>query len=406
MVKIEAFTVEQWMGKYETGAKYNIAETCCAPISIKDLQELSNDKDNNLWAQLQSSTIGYGTVPGSDRLRGNLASLYSAEAQNPLPKENVLITGGAILANFLLLYTLIGPGDHVICHYPTYQQLYSVPVSLGAEVSLWHSKEDDGWELDIEDLKRLIRPNTKMIIINNPQNPTGAVISRETLQSLVDIARNSSITLFSDEVYRPLFQDASAAPPSLLSFGYEKTIVTGSVSKAFSLAGLRIGWIASLDKSIIEACAAARDYTTITVGLIDDTIASFALAPECVHNILNRNINLARTNLAILERFIDAHQWACDWTKPRAGTIAFIRFKRNGEPVDDSVLCEKLLERTGVMVAPGSFCFGRDQDFRGYVRMGYVCHTKTLEIGLERLGQFLDDGYEEVPLSKKVLVPL
>lgn len=153
------------MGKYETGAKYNIAETCCAPISIKDLQELSNDKDNNLWAQLQSSTIGYGTVPGSDRLRGNLASLYSAEAQNPLPKENVLITGGAILANFLLLYTLIGPGDHVICHYPTYQQLYSVPVSLGAEVSLWHSKEDDGWELDIEDLKRLIRPNTKMIII-------------------------------------------------------------------------------------------------------------------------------------------------------------------------------------------------------------------------------------------------
>ncbi|KAF7520065.1 hypothetical protein PCG10_009394 [Penicillium crustosum] len=392
------------MGKYETTATYNIAETCCAPISINNLRELSDDKDTDLWDQLQSSTIGYGTVPGSDRLRGNLATLYSAEAPNPLPKENVLITGGAILANFLLLYTLIGPGDHVICHYPTYQQLYSVPVSLGAEVSLWHSKEDDGWQLDIEDLKRLIRPNTKMIIINNPQNPTGAIVPRETLQSLVDIARKSAITLLSDEVYRPLFQDTSAAPPSLLSFGYEQTIVTGSVSKAFSLAGLRIGWIASLDKSIIDACAASRDYTTITVGLIDDTIASFALAPECVHNLLKRNLGLARTNLEILEKFIHSHRWACDWVKPRAGTTAFVRFKKKGEPVDDSVLCERLLERTGVMVVPGSFCFGRDQDFRGYVRMGYVCQTKTLEIGLERLSQFLNDGYEEVPVSKKVPV--
>lgn len=151
------------MDKYETIAKHNIAETCCASISINDLQQLSNDKSSN---PLDLSTkLTYGAIRGSDRLRGNLANLYSEEAPTTLPPENVLITAGAIQANFLLLYTLVGPGDHVICHYPTYQQLYSVPESLGAEVSLWKSKEANGWNIDINELKSLIRPNTKLIII-------------------------------------------------------------------------------------------------------------------------------------------------------------------------------------------------------------------------------------------------
>ena len=156
-------TLAQWMDRYETVAKYNIAETCCAPVSVEDLKEFCEDK--SLSPLDLSAKLSYGSIRGSDRLRGTLADLYSVKASTPLPSDNVLITAGAIQANFLLLYALVGPGDHVICHYPTYQQLYSVPESLGAEVSLWKSKEAEGWKLDIEELKGLIRPNTKLIII-------------------------------------------------------------------------------------------------------------------------------------------------------------------------------------------------------------------------------------------------
>lgn len=156
------------MDKYETIAKYNVAETCCASISISDLQQLSDDKPSNL---LDISTkLTYGAIRGSKPLRESVANLYP-EGPTPLPSDNVLITAGAIQANFLLLYTLVGPGDHVICHYPTYQQLYSVPESLGAEVSLWKSKEADGWKVDINELKDLIRPNTKLIIIKYAVSP-------------------------------------------------------------------------------------------------------------------------------------------------------------------------------------------------------------------------------------------
>jgi len=151
------------MDKYELTAKYNIAETCCASVSVDDLKELSDDKSSPVVDL--SNKLTYGPIRGSERLRGTLAKLYSVKTPTALPADNVLITAGAIQANFLLLYSLVGPGDHVICHYPTYQQLYSVPESLGAEVSLWKSKEKEGWKLDVDELKGLIRPNTKLIII-------------------------------------------------------------------------------------------------------------------------------------------------------------------------------------------------------------------------------------------------
>lgn len=151
------------MDEYETTARYNIAETCSASVSIDQLRELSNDKDTNPLAF--SRKLTYGPIRGSDRLRDTLANLYSVKTPSPLPRDHVLVTAGAIAANYLLLYTLVGPGDHVICHYPTYQQLYSVPASLGAEVSLWKSNESDGWKLDTAVLKSLVRPNTKLIIL-------------------------------------------------------------------------------------------------------------------------------------------------------------------------------------------------------------------------------------------------
>jgi aspartate/methionine/tyrosine aminotransferase len=152
------------MDEFETITTYNIAETCCASISIDDLQNLSTSKQATSPISL-STKLTYGAIRGSDELRGHLARIYSTEVPTRLPQDNILIASGAIQANFLLHYALVGPGDHVIVHYPTYQQLYSVPESVGAEVSLWKAREDDGWTLDTEELKSLIRPNTKLIVL-------------------------------------------------------------------------------------------------------------------------------------------------------------------------------------------------------------------------------------------------
>lgn len=162
-LEIEAITNRsQWMDEYETKAKYNIAETCAASISLEDLASFDEQKRSPLSV---TGKLTYGAIRGSERLRSNLARLYSANAPSPLSPDDVLITNGAIAANFLVLYTLVGPGDHVICHYPTYQQLYAVPASLGADVSLWKAREEEGWRLDVDELKALIKPNTKLIII-------------------------------------------------------------------------------------------------------------------------------------------------------------------------------------------------------------------------------------------------
>jgi aspartate/methionine/tyrosine aminotransferase len=379
------------MDKYETTpGVLNIAETCAASISIDELVALCEDP--SIEPPLKTSTkLTYGPIRGSDTLRGNLASLYSARVATPLPVDNILITPGAIAANFLLFYTLIGPGDHVVCVYPTYQQLYSVPQSLGAEVSLWKLRKDKKYIPDLEELKDLVKENTKMIIINNPNNPTGATIPKSVLRGLVDFARERDIIIFSDEVYRPLFHSISPLdnefPPSLVSLGYAKTIVTGSMSKAYSLAGIRVGWIASRDASIIEAIAAARDYTTIAVSQLDDQVASYALSQSVIHSLLSRNIKLARTNLELLENFVKEHSSVCSWVKPTGGTTAFIRFEMKGEPIDDVKFCIDVIEKTKVMFLPGSKCFG--EDFRGFVRIGFVCETAVLEEALQKLGAYI-----------------
>ena len=387
------------MGKYETLAKYNIAETCVASISLNDLKELSEDKTNDIWSP--STKLTYGAIRGSEKLRGTLANLYSAK--KPLDAEKILITQGAIAANMTVLYGLVGKGDHVICHHPTYQQLYEVPESLGAEVELWRAKAESKWQLNIEELKGLIRPNTKMIIINNPQNPTGAIIPKPMLDSLVEIAEEHNLIIMADEVYRPLFHSMSPCspdfPPSVLSLPYTKVIATGSLSKAYSLAGIRVGWIASRSSELIEACAQARDYTTISVSQLDDQIAAYALSQGCIHGLLGRNIKLAQQNLATLDNFVESFRWACEWVKPVAGTTAFIKFSKLGEEVDDVVFCEKLLEETGVMLCPGSRCFG--QEFKGYVRFGFCCETDVLDEGLEKLREFMKKGYQTLPLAEE-----
>lgn len=387
------------MDTHETACKYNIAETCCASISISELQSLSEDKDRSIFEL--SKPLAYGAIRGSDELRSSLARLYSAKTTSALAPGSIITTPGAIQANYLCAYALIGPGDHVICHYPTYQSLYEVPKQLGAELDLWRARPENNWIPDIEELKGLIKPNTKLIIINNPNNPTGAVLKRSVLQQIIDIASEHDITVLSDEVYRPVFHSINPIdndfPPSLLSMGYKKTVVTGSMSKAYALAGIRVGWVASRDEEIVEKIAQARHYTTISVSQIDEQVAAYALHQNTVHGLLSRNIQLAKTNLEMLERFVIKNDDACDWVKPLAGTTTFIRFHRDGKPVDSVDFCEKLLDKTGVLFVPGSECFG--DEFKGYVRIGFVNHSEVVKEGLDKVTQFVRRNLEEVKLA-------
>lgn len=237
-----------------------------------------------------------------------------------------------------------------------------------------------------------------MIVINNPNNPMGSTVPKTTLEQIVAFARQRGILLLSDEVYSPLYHSLPAdqpAPPSALAQGYDKTIATGSMSKAFALAGIRTGWIASRDRGIIEAVAAARDYTTISVSQLDDQVASYALSEPVVRPLLQRNTALARTNLALLSAFVDKHAAVCSWTRPTAGTTALLRFRQreDGEPVDDASFVLDVLDKTKVLFMPASPCFGRGRDFKGFVRLGYVCETAVLAEGLERLGRYLEEQF-------------
>ncbi|WYZ43840.1 hypothetical protein EsH8_VII_000276 [Colletotrichum jinshuiense] len=400
MVRIAAFEVEQWMDEYETTPGcLNIAETCAASVSVDDLVGLSEDKNAPGPVDLSTKLV-YGPIRGSVPLRQRVAALCGGDGSSDssvLDQEDVLITQGAIGANFLLLYTLINPGDHVVCVYPTYQQLYGVPESLGADVSLWKLKKENGFVPDVKELEGIVKSNTKMIIVNNPNNPTGAPIPTAVLRDIIAFAKARDIIVFSDEVYRPLFHnffdDGSEVPPPVTTFGYDKVIVTGSMSKSYALAGIRIGWIASKDKSIIQTIASARDYTTISVSQIDDQIASYALSKPVWKPLLKRNIALANTNKALLEDFIKKHKNVCSWVKPQAGTTAFIQFTNKGNPVDDVHFCQDLLSKTNVFFVPGSKCFGHDEDFAGYVRIGYVCHTNVLEEALGKLSAYVESNF-------------
>ncbi|EER23018.1 hypothetical protein D8B26_004314 [Coccidioides posadasii str. Silveira] len=407
MVNIDFFAAQRWIDTESQLAKYDLSSSCAASVSIEELSSLAEgeqDRNPPLPASILTMPLCYGEAyQGSKQLRTTIANLYSIKIPTPLPVDNVLITPGASLANLVVFHALCSPGDHVIVQYPTYQQLYSLPKSIGVEVTLWKSKEKDKWQLDLEELKDLIKPNTKMIVLTNPANPTGAITPRSQLQAIVEIAKEHSIIVFSDEIFRPLFHSITPMdpefPPSALSLGYENVLVSGSLSKCYSLPGIRVGWLASRNSDYIASCLNYRSYSTISMSHLDEAVASFALDGKCIHSLLQRNMGLAKQNIASVESFIEQHRWACDWVRPVAGTIGFIKFSKMGKPVDDVEFCRRLQDKKGVLLVPGSYGFGNREDFKGYIRIGYAMKPEIMEAGLEALREFMEEEFENVPLA-------
>jgi aspartate/methionine/tyrosine aminotransferase len=296
--------------------------------------------------------------------------------------------------------------------YPCYTQLISLPKSIpGVEVSYWELDLQNGGKADVQALRDLIRPSTKMIILNNPNNPLGTILPLTTQLEIVDIAREHGLTLLVDEIFRPLFHDTTTTtqiPPSFIDLPtpYNKIIVTSSMSKAWGLSGLRIGWLATRSASILSTIFNTGLYTIMALGSIDEAIAAEALSERCRPQILEKHLGIARRNIALIEEFVGKNGDVCGWVRPQAGGTGFIRFFEKGkegerEPVDDVVFCMRLREVRGVLCAPGSHCFGvRDAggdgevDFRGYVRVHITVDPQVMERALVAIGEILGENLE------------
>lgn len=367
---IKPFAVEEWMNEYEVGARFNIAETCVDSVSLDELFALTGEDKARFLADFSARRLTYGDIVGSDDLRGGICGLYKT-----VRPEEIVPTHGAAGANHHVFCSLISAGDRVVSIMPTYQQLYSIPASIGADVAVMHLKQENDYLPDLDELRALVTPETKMICINNPNNPTGALMSREQLEEIVEIARGVGAYILCDEVYRHLTQEDSWSES--IADLYEKGISVSSMSKVFSLAGLRMGWIATHDEAALCAFLSHRDYNLISCGMFDDAVASIALRHSDV--MLRRNQTIVRENLAILDAWVAAHEHFY-YTKPKAGTTALVYYDFDIPSYD---FCKRMYRETGAFVTPGD-CFEQPHS----MRIGYACDKQTLTEGLAALAAF------------------
>jgi aspartate/methionine/tyrosine aminotransferase len=368
-MKIEPFALERWLTAHELHVDYDIAESGIYPLTIRELLSWSPEGERDSTLQrLLDLRLGYSEATGTQRLRTLLAQTY--EGCSP---ENILVTTGAIEANFLLFNVLLNQGDHVVAPHPAYQQLYSVPRAVGCDVSLWQVRSEGAFNFDLDDLARLIQPNTRLIVINSPHNPTGAMLNPNELQRVYELAQSVGAMVLSDEAYRWLeVPGGSELPPPVYNLG-PAAISVGTLSKPFGLPGLRIGWIAA-PAEVIAACWAMRDHVSLSPGKLNDALAVLAL--EHQDKIVHRNREIIAQNLSRASRWIAENSNILSWTPPRGGLLALVRYHLD---IPSLELANKLAEEYSVMLAPGSV-FG----FEHHLRLGIGQEPSIFAAGLER----------------------
>lgn len=370
-MKIKPFAVEEWMNAWEVGAKYNIAETCVDSISMNDLFELTGEDKTEFLNRLCARRLSYGDIEGLPEFRKGVCGLYKT-----LNIENIVPTHGASGANHHVFYSLISPGDRVVSIMPTYQQLYSIPESYGADVQILHLSKENNYLPDLEKLRRLVTPKTKMICINNPNNPTGALMSEQMLREIVEIASSADAWILCDEVYRHLSQEDGWCP-SIVDL-YEKGISVSSMSKVFSLAGLRLGWIATHDMSVVKSCLSHRDYNLVSCGVFDEMLAAAALKHR--DKLLERSRKIVRENLQILDDWVGSEPHV-SYVKPEAGTTALVYYDLD---ISSYEFCEEMYKKTGAFVTPGD-CF----EVPHSMRIGYAYGKQDLIDGLKAISEYI-----------------
>ena len=365
-MKPSPFKLERFFAKYEFSAPYLLCSSDPEPLLIEELLNFEPAS----FEIFKKQRLGYTETKGNPELRHEITRLY--ETINP---ENVLVHSGAEEAIFIFMNVILDPGDHVIVQFPAYQSLYEVAKSIGAELTYWKVKEENNWELDIDFLKQNIRKNTKAIILNLPHNPTGYLMDKNKLEQIIKIAREKNIFVFCDEVYRFLEYKDEYRLPAVCDL-YENSFSVGAMSKAFALPGLRIGWISTRNKKVLEEIAAFKDYTTICSSAPSEFLSLIALRNK--EKVFKRNLGIILKNLKILNSFFTKYKEIFSWIPPKAGTIAFPCIKQDINIENFSL---DLVEKKGVFLLPSTVYDFGNKNFRiGFGRNNFkVCLEKFEE---------------------------
>jgi aspartate/methionine/tyrosine aminotransferase len=349
-MKIKPFKREQYFEKYEFSARYLLSSSDCDGFSLNFLMEQFSVEEKKLWDNL---TLGYTESKGMPLLREVIAGKY----KNINHGDVLVLSPGE--ANFIFMNVVLDKGDHVICMSPAYQSLYQVAESLGCEIGQWLPDESD-WKYHVEDLKKLIRPHTKAIVVNFPHNPTGFIPTSADLDLMVRIAAEKNLYLFSDEMYRHL--NSPEDEITSLCDLYDNAVSLWGMAKSFGLAGLRLGWIATRNQQLLKDILAFKDYLTICNNAMSEILAITAL--RNADALIGINLKKIQANIKCFEEFQTENRDFISFIRPRAGSTAFVRLNLH-EPCLD--YCETLMKETGIMLVPSEmFNYGNR-----HVRIGF-----------------------------------
>ncbi|VWD65271.1 aminotransferase [Burkholderia lata] len=367
----QPFKLERYFAAHEFTAKYLLCSSDPESLSINELLAYEPDSLKGLG----ETWLGYTEYPGALELRHKLKNLYST-----IGAEQIIVHTGAQEAIFSFVHSMLSVGDHVIVHMPSYQSHYSVAESTGVQVTSWMARESDGWSLDFDELPKLLRPETKAIVVCFPHNPTGYIPTFEKFNTLVEFARRHGLILFSDEVYRGLELDTKDRLPAACDV-YEHGVSLGALSKSHGLAGLRLGWVATRDKEVLRRMSIFKDYLTISNSAPSEYLA--AIAVRHTDALINRATEIIRSNLCVLDDFFVRHPETFEWRRPRAGTVSFPRLC--SRPADE--FCVDLLESTGVLLLPSTLVDYGNSNFRiGFGRRNMARIIPILEEHLRGIG--------------------
>ena len=369
-MRIDDFALERWFARWEFAVDHLLCASDVEGWAMADLLELADDETAAMWRELR---LGYTESTGHPLLRAEIAELY--EEAGP---DDVLVFAGAEEAIFCLVNVILGPGDHAVVTWPGYQSLYEVARAAGADVTLHELREEQGWTLDVERLVDALRPETRLVVVNAPHNPTGMLPTHAEWARLTDALADRNVHLLADEVYRFLeLAESDRLLPGADAF--PRGISLGVMSKSFAMAGLRIGWLATRDRELLDRCARFKDYTTICSAAPSEVLALIGLRAR--DRVLARSRRIVADNLDLLRDFFRERADRFAWVPPRGGSVAFPKLL--GEVSIDE-FAAGLVEAEGVLLLPGSQ-FGHAAN---HFRVGYG--RTDMPQALERLAAYLD----------------
>lgn len=365
-MKYTPFRMERWQSTFENRVTFNLSESGVHPMTVAELLELAG-----LEGGVEGVRLSYGQSNGSDRLRERIAALYPGATE-----ASVLVTVGGAEANFVAHWHLLDPGRPAAVMLPNYMQVPGMVENFGAPLLPFHLREETGWQPDLEQLEDALERGASFILVTNPNNPTGAVLTSEAMDGIVGLAERFGAWILSDEVYRGAEVKGGETP----SFWgrTEKVVVTNSLSKAYGLPGLRLGWIVG-PPALVHELWGRTDYTTISPSSLSDHLATVALEPSTRERILSRTRAIIRENFGTMKDWIDAQEGLFTYRPPDAGAICYMRYRPE---VGSSELAEKLRVEKDVLVVPGDH-FGMDR----YLRIGFGNPRDELMEALGRVAE-------------------